>query len=198
MCPWEAEMVDPINVLVDISHWNRDVDFAKLANAGIIGVIQKATQGQTGVDFTYNTNKPKALAAGLLRGAYHFGDGSDGVAQAEHFLSTVNDQSKTLLALDFESNPTGPSMDLVEAAAFVTHVQQQTGRFPGFYSGNDIKQQLGNGKDLVLAQCWFWLAQYGPTPVVPANWPTWTMWQYTDGNFGPPPHDVAGVPFDRD
>ena len=66
MCPWEAEMVDPINVLVDISHWNRDVDFAKLANAGIIGVIQKATQGQTGVDFTYNTNKPKALAAGLL------------------------------------------------------------------------------------------------------------------------------------
>jgi lysozyme len=129
---------------------------------------------------------------------YHFGDGSDGVAQAEHFLSTVNDQSKTLLALDFESNPTGPSMDLVEAAAFVTHVQQQTGRFPGFYSGNDIKQQLGNGKDPVLAQCWFWLAQYGPTPVVPANWPTWTMWQYTDGNFGPPPNDVAGVPFDRD
>jgi len=136
-------MIDQINVLVDISHWNRDVDFAKLANAGIIGVIQKATQGQTGVDFTYNTNKPKALAAGLLWGAYHFGDGSDGVAQAEHFLSTVNDQSKTLLALDFESNPTGPSMDVVEAAAFVTHVQQQTGRFTGFYSGNDIKQQLG-------------------------------------------------------
>lgn len=198
MCPRDAETIDQINVVVDISHWNRDVDFAKLANAGIIGVIQKATQGQTGVDFTYNTNKPKALAAGLLWGAYHFGDGSDGVAQAEHFLSTVNDQSKTLLALDFESNPTGPSMDLVEAAAFVTHVQQQTGRFPGFYSGNDIKQQLGNGKDPVLAQCWFWLAQYGPTPVVPANWPTWTMWQYTDGNFGPPPHDVAGVPFDRD
>src|SRR3984893_191450 len=108
----EDEMVDPINVVVDISHWNRDVDFAKLANAGIIGVIQKATQGQTGVDFTYNTNKPKALAAGLLWGAYHFGDGSDGVAQAEHFLSTVGDPSKTLLVLDFEFNRTGPSMSL--------------------------------------------------------------------------------------
>jgi lysozyme len=33
---------------------------------------------------------------------------------------------------------------------------------------------------------------------VPPNWATWTMWQYTDGAFGPPPHDVAGVPFDRD
>jgi lysozyme len=194
----EDEMVDPINVVVDTSHWNRDVDFAKLANAGIIGVIQKATQGQTGVDFTYNTNKPEALAAGLLWGAYHFGDGSDGVAQAEHFLSAVGDPSKTLLVLDFESNPTGPTMSLEEARAFVTHVKNATGRFPGFYSGHQIKEILGYGNDPVLAQCWFWLAQYGPTPVVPPNWPTWTMWQYTDGNFGPPPHDVAGVPFDRD
>jgi lysozyme len=118
----EDEMVDPINVVVDTSHWNRDVDFAKLANAGIIGVIQKVSQGQIGVDFTYNTNKPKALAAGLLWGAYHFGDGSDGVAQAEHFLSTVGDPSKTLLVLDFEFNRTGPTMSLEEARAFVTHV----------------------------------------------------------------------------
>ena len=62
-----AQVPDPINVVVDTSHWNRDVDFAKLANAGIIGVIQKVSQGQTGVDFTYNTNKPKALAAGGKR-----------------------------------------------------------------------------------------------------------------------------------
>jgi lysozyme len=190
-------MADPINVVVDISHHNGNVDFAKLAANGITGVIQKATQGQTGVDLTYNTNKPKALAAGLLWGAYHFATGSPGVAQAVNFLNTVGDPSKTLLVLDFESNPTGPSMDLVEAAAFVTHVQQQTGRSPGFYSGNDIKQQLGSNKDPVLAQCWFWLAQYGPTPVVPPNWATWTMWQYTDGNSGQPPRDVAGVPFDR-
>ncbi len=190
-------MVEPINVVVDISHWNRDVDFPILASAGIIGVIQKVTQGQTGVDFTYTTNKQKALAAGLLWGAYHFGDGSDGVTQAEHFLSTVDDSYKTLLALDFEFNP-GPSMSLEEARAFVTHVKNATGRFPGFYSGHYIKQQLGSNKDPVLAQCWFWLAQYGPTAVVPPNWETWTMWQYTDGNYRRPPRDVAGVPYDRD
>jgi len=51
----------------------------------------------------------------------------------------------------------------------------------------------------VLANCWLWLSQFGNTPVVPANWPSWTMWQYTDGKMGPQPHDVDGVgPCDRD
>ena len=40
---------------------------------------------------------------------------------------------------------------------------------------------------------WFWLAQYGPTAVVPRNWQTWTFWQYTDGAAGPDPHTVLGI-----
>lgn len=39
---------------------------------------------------------------------------------------------------------------------------------------------------------WFWLAQYGPTAVVPRNWQTWTFWQYTDGAAGPDPPHRAG------
>jgi lysozyme len=44
-----------------------------------------------------------------------------------------------------------------------------------------------------LGNCWFWLSQYGPTPVVPPNWNTWTMWQYTDGALGSDPYDVPGI-----
>ena len=124
----------------------------------------------------------------MLWGAYHFATGSDGIKQADNFLNVVKPDNNTLLVLDFEPNPTGPSMDLVEA-----HVQQETGRFPGFYSGHYIKQLLGGTKDSVLANCWFWLAQYGPTAVVPPTWDTWTMWQYTDGNMGSTPHDVDGI-----
>ena len=62
-------MADPLNAVVDISHHNGNINFKKLADAGILGVIQKATQGQEGVDFTYKKNKTKALAAGLLWGA---------------------------------------------------------------------------------------------------------------------------------
>jgi lysozyme len=99
----------------------------------------------------------------------------------------------TLLALDFEHNPTGSSMSLDRARTFVTAVQQATGRYPGLYGGSYLKEFLGGNADPILAQCWFWLAEYGPVPHVPAAWPTWTLWQYTDGAFGPEPHTVAGV-----
>lgn len=186
-------MPTPLNAVVDISHHNGNVNFAKAKDAGIIGVIQKATQGQTNVDPTYKTNKTKALNAGLLWGAYHFATGSDGLKQADNFLRVVGDDPKTLLVLDFEPNLTGPSMSLEEARAFVTNVKERTGRFPGFYSGHFIKQLLGTNSDPVLANCWFWLAQYGKTAVVPPNWPTWTLWQYTDGVIGPEPHTVSGI-----
>lgn len=182
-----------INAVVDLSHHNAKPDFTKAAQSGILGVIYKASQGQSGTDPTYKPSEAKARAAGLLWGAYHFGTGSDGVKQAQNFLGEIRDPARTLLVLDFEPNPTGPSMPLNEARAFVTHVAQETGRFPGLYSGHYIKQLLGNAADPVLSQCWFWLAQYGPTAIVPPCWNTWTMWQYTDGAIGPQPHDVPGI-----
>ena len=181
------------NGVIDLSHHNGKVDFQKAAGSGIVGVIHKATQGQDYVDPTFTGNRAKADAAGLLWGAYHFGTGADGILQADHFLTTVDPDESTLLVLDFEANAQGPNMTLIEARAFVTHVQQTTGRWPGLYSGHYIKALLGTQMDPVLANCWFWLAQYGPTPVVPANWPRWTMWQYTDGGLGPEPHTVPGA-----
>ena len=187
------------NLIIDLSHHNGTVDFVRIAAAGILGVLHKATQGEQDVDPTYASRRTEALAAGLLWGAYHFGTGSDGVTQADHFLDVVQPDPSTLLVLDFEANPQGPSMSLEEARAFVTHVQSVTGRYPGLYSGHYVKDLLGSQSDPLLSQCWFWLSQYGPTPVVPANWPTWTMWQYTDGAVGPDPHEVDGVGYcDRD
>lgn len=182
-----------LNAIIDISHHNGNMNLNRARDDGIIAVIQKASQGQTGRDPTYRSNRKKAEDAGLLWGAYHFATGSDGLRQAENFLEAVGEPSHTLLVLDFEPNPTGPSMNLEEARAFVTHVRELTGRTVGFYSGHYIKQLLGTHTDPVLAQCWFWLAQYGPTAVVPPDWPTWTMWQYTDGAFGPEPHKVNGI-----
>lgn len=184
---------DTFNGVIDISHHNGTVDLQTAAANGIAGVIQKATQGQSFADPTYAANRAKAVAAGLLFGAYHFGTGSDGVKQAVHFLDVAQPDANTLLVLDFEANSQGPSMTLIEARAFVTHVKDATGRFPGLYSGHFIKELLGTQTDPVLASCWFWLAQYGPTPVVPPNWTTWTLWQYTDGAQGPDPHTVPGV-----
>ena len=58
---------------------------------------------------------------------------------------------------------------------------------------------LGGKTDPLLAQCWLWWAQYGPASLIPPNWQTFTLWQYTDGHNGNPPHEVDGVvPCDRE
>lgn len=188
------------NTVIDLSHHNADPNFAQAAAGGITGVLHKATEGLGFVDPDYADRRGPALAAGLLWGAYHFGTGDDPVAQADHFLQTIGpDHAGMLLVLDFEENPNGSSMSLDQARAFVTRIHDQAGRWPGLYSGSYVKQLLGDQKDPVLSLCWFWLAQYGSTAVVPANWSGWTLWQYTDGVNGPPPHAAPGVgPCDRD
>ncbi|HEV2991072.1 MAG TPA: GH25 family lysozyme [Candidatus Angelobacter sp.] len=192
-------MADRINVVVDISHHNGNVDLGAAKAGGIVGVIHKATQGTSFVDSQYTINKQKALAASLLWGAYHFGTGDDAVQQANRFLNTVQPASETLVVLDFEENPQGSSMTLEQARAFVTQVHDATGRWPGLYGGSYLKQKLGASQDPVLANCWLWYSRFGSEPVAPPTWTKWTMWQYTDGTNGPDPHDAPGIgPCDRD
>ena len=179
--------------IVDLSHFNADVDLIQAKASGVRAIIHKATQGVAFIDPTLRQRRLDAAHVAMLFGMYHFGTGADGVEQAEYFLDTTEPSKTDLLILDLEHNPQGPSMSLEEARAFVTHIQIQTGRWPGLYAGSYLKELLGSQADPVLANCWFWLAQYGPTPVVPANWKTWTLWQYTDGAQGGSPDTVPGI-----
>lgn len=185
-----------LNVVIDISHHNKVSSFEKVANAGVLGVIQKATQGFSFKDPTFAGNAKRAKNAGLLFGAYHFGTAGDPVAQAEFFLSNVGDTS--LLVLDFESNPQGHDMSLLEAEQFVHHIFTRTGRYPGLYSGHTIKEALTaagitSPSQTELSNCWLWFARYGQPTLIPKVWSRWTMWQYTDGAAGDLPHDVPGI-----
>jgi GH25 family lysozyme M1 (1,4-beta-N-acetylmuramidase) len=55
------------NCVIDISHHNgAGLRFDKAKSDGILGVIQKATQGKTYVDATFKKNKKAILAEGLL------------------------------------------------------------------------------------------------------------------------------------
>jgi lysozyme len=187
------------NAVIDISHHNGTLDLSVAQNAGIVGIIQKATQGTTFADPTYQANYGQAQRLGLLWGAYHFGNGDDGVTQAEFLLKTVQPAATTLLVLDFESNKAGSSMSLQDARDFVTHIKLVTGIWPGLYGGSYLKEQLGSQADPTLQNCWLWLAQYGPTAVLPPGWANWTLWQYLDGHLVPDPNPIIGIsPCDRD
>jgi lysozyme len=183
------------DIVIDLSHHNCNVNLARAAQDGIAAVIHKSTQGVSYVDPMYRENLAQAKGANLLWGAYHFGTGEDGVAQAEFFLDTVQPADDTLLVLDFEANPQGASISIEDARAFLVHVYSETGRWPGIYGGYYLKQLLGSLLDPTFQNCWFWLSQYGPTAVVPPNWSSWTLWQYTNGAAGVQPKKVAGVGF---
>jgi lysozyme len=124
-----------------------------------------------------SANRASVLAAGLLFGSYHFGDGSDGGAQAYHYLSVANPSSNELMALD----PAGSSMTLEEARAFVTTIFNKIDKWPLLYSGHTLKAMLGGHPDPVLSKCPLWLAQFGPSAILPAGWNAWSLWQYADG-----------------
>jgi GH25 family lysozyme M1 (1,4-beta-N-acetylmuramidase) len=90
----------------------------------------------------------KAKDAGLLWGAYHFGTGSDGLKQAQHFLDVVGNDPGTLLVLDFEPNPTGPSMDSqssrhsYEASVMERESDQEIAQIPARLAALEADQAL--------------------------------------------------------
>ncbi|MCK4761051.1 MAG: glycoside hydrolase family 25 protein [Candidatus Aminicenantes bacterium] len=188
----ESTAAPVTNGVVDLSHFNKTVDFKAAKQDGILGVIHKATQGTGFIDPLYHSRREEALKAGLLWGAYHFGSGGNGENQAKFFLGIVNPAPTDLLILDFEQDFQGDSMTVPEAEAFVSYVQKQTNRWPGLYGGSYLKK-LSAGKSEILSKCWLWLAEYGSHPVLPAGWDAWTLWQHTDGKNGPQPHSVKGI-----
>jgi GH25 family lysozyme M1 (1,4-beta-N-acetylmuramidase) len=189
------------NVIVDLSHHNRNVDFGSVVADGVLGIIHKATQGSAFIDPTYATRREAAKSAGLLWGAYHFGTAADPVVQAQFFLRVASRAPEDLIVLDLETNQANPNktMSLDQARAFIGEVQDAIGITPGLYGGAYLKEQLGDVADPTLQACWLWWAQYGPAPAIPTNWANWTLWQYTDGHHGNPPFTVDGIgPCDRD
>src|SRR5881275_150829 len=84
--------------VVNLSHYDlMRPDFAAMKSEGIVGVIHEATYPRLERDAKYLDRQMGALQAGLLWGAYHYGDATDPVRQADHFLSIVGASVPTLL-----------------------------------------------------------------------------------------------------
>lgn len=188
-------MSHPIKpMVVDLSHWDPADDYEAVKKSGIVGVIYKATEGSSYTDDTYVAQQRAAKAAGLKWGAYHFGDATNVDQQVDNFMAFACPDSDELFALDWEDNG-DDTMTVAQAKEFISKVEGRLDR-PGqcvIYSGNTVKDLLGDNEDEFLGKRRLWLAQYASNPELQASWGEFWLWQYTDGNYGPGPHTCPGV-----
>jgi len=187
-----------IDTIIDIFHGDL-TDLAQVQKEdGIVAVIHKATQGTDFTDKSYSARKKEAKQLGLLWGAYHFGTAANVEAQVDNFLSTADVDDKMLIALDFEEDPHGEDMTINQARDFVELINEKVGRFPVIYGANLLREALGTTIDPLLRKCPLWYARFREVPIgIPPTFKNFTLHQFTDGHFGPEPHNTGGAPCDR-
>lgn len=168
-------------VVIDISHHNevRTGGFASMRDFGIRGIIHKATQGTGFVDKMYAPRVDAAVGAGLLWGAYHFGDSSNPSDQAVHFLNTANPGKDALVALDLEPNG-AKTMSVSQAVIFLDVVAQKLGRPAALYAGfYTLDGHMTDEQARYLGQHRLWLAAYNKAPKTPKPWTGPWLWQFS-------------------
>lgn len=121
---WENRE-SPVSGIIDLSHWQENVDFELAKENGIVGVIHKATQGTEYIDSKYKERRKEAKDLSLLWGSYHFGVGEDGRDQANYFLNTAGETKNTIVVLDIEENESGKNIE-PKQADFVKKIQEET------------------------------------------------------------------------
>lgn len=166
---------------IDVSHWQGEIDWQKVKDAGIQFAYVKATEGTSFVDPAFIKNVSGAKDAGIMVGAYHYAHpDNDAEQEVSHFLKHV-DVTKLDLppALDLETNK-GLNRTQVSqfALRWLNALEQRTGIMPIFYSYTDF---IRNYITKDLAKWPLWIAHYNvTTPGENGIWDRWEIFQYSD------------------
>ncbi|MCY8271266.1 GH25 family lysozyme [Bacillus sonorensis] len=162
---------------IDVSHWQGNINWKKVAGDGIKFAFIKATEGTTLKDNKFETNVSGANAMGIKTGAYHFarfGSKSEALAEARFFLSVVKKIRLTYpLVLDLEVNQRNVSKSVLTdaAVAFLREIEK-AGYYAMIYSGKSFLENcLDESKLKPFA---LWVARYNSTLGRHAD-----IWQYS-------------------
>ena len=171
----------------DVSRWQHDdgrlIDWQAVRGSGQSFAFIKATGGMV-ADPWFAREWPRARAAGLTVGAYHYADPSSSAdAQAAFVVRTVGttrEAGNLGIVLDLESTGGLSPRGLVGwAHAFLTGVERRTGRTPLLYTYVSFWQNA-MGNDRTFGAYPLWLARYAASAPAPLpGWSQWTFWQHT-------------------
>lgn len=193
---------------LDVSSCQSVIDWSKVP-AEFRFIVVKATEGTGGLDPMRLKNYQGAKASGRLASYYHFCRPSQpAAAQIQNIWNSTGDQMPDFrIVLDIESAPDTMTpaqlgawaLAAIDAAELFFGVPPLVYTYPWFHQSR-ITPAISAVPELrmALARCPLFMADYskgeapkeGATPVVPAPWKTWTMWQ-TSGNGS---SRVPGIP----
>lgn len=159
---------------VDIASYQSRISPAQLSTTDF--VIVKFTQGTSYLnphaDRQYSTSK----SAGKLLGAYHYAEGKDAKAEAQHFVRSLGSRvGECILALDWEGKQNsafGTGKDVTWCKTFLDEVFRLTGVRPLIYMSKSVCRRYNWSP---VAQNYpLWCAQYGSNAKTDYQSSPWT------------------------
>jgi lysozyme len=164
---------------LDISHYQDVHSFNDVRATGVVGIIQKATEGTSYYDPTYADRMSKALDAGLKWSAYHFLRHGSVANQMDWFCAKSKFPKGSRACIDYEQQDV--TLDDLQQAIDEL-IENDPSLQIAIYSGHLLKEQVGAKKYPWLEPHSLWLAQYTTgKPTWPTQiWPTWSLWQFSD------------------
>lgn len=141
---------------IDISAWQGDNNI-NLAKVPFDFCVIKATEGTDYTNRYFDSHAKTVQSKKKLLGVYHYANGGDYKAEADHFLTVVKKYiGRAVLVLDWESknNPLFGVNDLEWCAKWCAYVKDKTGVRPVIY----IQKSAMNA--VKKAGYRLWVAQY--------------------------------------
>jgi GH25 family lysozyme M1 (1,4-beta-N-acetylmuramidase) len=158
------------------------------------------------VDKQYNARKAIAKERGYLWGAYHLGTRENTIAQADLFLSLIDDEDETLMILDLEDTNNTRFMTLDQAVVFMEYIYEKTGKIPVVYANHSttrlINQRLANNPLIQQSRLWYARFKASVTDFPVGIWDNYFLWQFSSeincSKTGSCLYNVPGTLYDMD
>lgn len=170
---------------IDVSKWQGTIDWARVKDAGVEYAFIRVSDGVASRDGKFAANWAGAKANGILRGAYQFFRPAQNIqTQAQLMIDAIGGTytpGDLPPVIDVEADGgLSPATVAARIKTWVDKVEGATGVKPIVYTGKYFwRDEVGGPTDYVDHA--LWIAQYTSLcPDLPAPWPSWTFWQYTD------------------
>jgi len=169
---------------IDVSHYQGNVDWRRVAASGIQFSYVKSSEGLNVPDKNFAANYGGSLDAGLLTGAYHFFlPNYDPARQAASFLKNVPRLATGALLPCVDVEATGgqsPAAIVAAVQIWLDTVAQKLGVAPMIYTGAWFWNPHMAGSTQ-FNHYFSWISDYrgSAKPDVPVGLDLWAFWQFT-------------------